>query len=225
MTIDIKKELVRYFRPKEKAFILAAIHYLDEDEIAKVLKKKKLNITRYVEAMGGEAKINEYITKVYAEKSIKKLFNEKKTRTGRRGRRNANSGIRKDLSIFFRSTMEANVARWLNEIYGRDNWTYEGEWLLLGVDTKGTERNYLPDFKVKDEDNSFFYVEVKGYFDSKDKKKMKMFFKKYPDQKILFISSKYNKKLINFVEKYDNAELMFIEDIAQQWSSKIKEWE
>lgn len=92
-------------------------------------------------------------------------------------------GYREDLKQFFRSKMEANVARYYQ--YQRINWQYEGLEYEFKSIKRGT-RYYKPDFYLEDRDN---IVEVKGWFRRTDKIKLKRFKKYYPKEfeKLVFI--------------------------------------
>jgi hypothetical protein len=86
--------------------------------------------------------------------------------------------------IFFRSSWEANYARYLNFLRARGlvyRWEHEPETFWF----KGIKRgcvSYLPDFKVWDsKDSEAYYVEVKGWMDPKSRTKIKRFLKYYPE--------------------------------------------
>lgn len=85
-------------------------------------------------------------------------------------------GYREDLKQFFRSKMEANVARYYNicDIL----WQYESrEFEFKGI-KRGT-RFYKPDFYLFVYDQ---WIEVKGYFRRIDKIKFRRFKKYYPEE-------------------------------------------
>jgi len=66
----------------------------------------------------------------------------------------------------------------------------------------------LPDFKIwEKEDSTPFYVEVKGYMDSKSRVKLKRMKKYYPDVKVVLVGKKEYKSL------------------EKQFSALIKYWE
>ena len=97
---------------------------------------------------------------------------------------------------YFRSSWEANYARYLQYLKEKNQikeWEHEPKtfWFLNVL--RGC-RSYLPDFRVTNIDNSFYWVEVKGYMDDKSKTKLKRFKKYYPEEKIILIDSNwYNK--------------------------------
>ena len=94
----------------------------------------------------------------------------------------------KMLRIFFRSKMEANVARYLealrtSRIYleGRSvaNWLYEP--CRFGFPNPRGVREYVPDFLVLYNGRPFEFVEVKGYMDKASRTKLNRFAKNFPD--------------------------------------------
>ncbi len=111
----------------------------------------------------------------------------------------AKSGRRPDIGdIFFRSSWEANYARYLNlliKLKVVERWEFEPEtfWFL---DIKRGVRSYLPDFRVWYRGDKLpIYVEIKGYFDPKSKTKIKRFKKYYPQHKLEVIDAKAYAKL------------------------------
>lgn len=110
---------------------------------------------------------------------------------------------------FFRSSWEFNYALYLQ--YLKDNeqikeWYYEPE-IFYFKESKNNCYAYKPDFKIINNDNSFYFVEIKGWMDSASKKKienMKFF---YPEIKLVVIDSEeYNK-------------------FKKEWHLKLKGWE
>jgi hypothetical protein len=106
----------------------------------------------------------------------------------------AKSGYRPGLGPhFYRSSWEANYARFLNLMIQMkivESWDFEPEtfWFL---DIKRGTRSYLPDFRVKYRNESApVYVEVKGYFDAKSKTKIKRFRKYYPQHRLEVVDAK-----------------------------------
>lgn len=94
-------------------------------------------------------------------------------------------GRRPDLNNrFFRSSWEANVARWLN--YNGVKWEYEVKTFWFEKIRRGV-RSYTPDFYLPDEDR---FIEVKGWMDAKSKTKLKRMAKYYPEVKIELLDSK-----------------------------------
>ena len=95
--------------------------------------------------------------------------------------------------------------------YLKDNqkikeWYYESE-IFYFKESKNNCYAYKPDFKIINNDNSFYFVEIKGWMDSASKKKienMKIF---YPEIKLVVVD----------LEEYNK--------FKKEWHFKLKEWE
>lgn len=74
----------------------------------------------------------------------------------------------------FRSSYEANFAKWLD--LSGIKWEYEQKRFLVVLNSKETK--YIPDFYLSEFD---CYIEVKGYWYHRSKQKMEQFRKQYPD--------------------------------------------
>lgn len=99
-------------------------------------------------------------------------------------------------SYYFKSTWEANYARyleWLKEKEIIAEWFYEPQtfWYL---NIKRGVRSYLPDFKVVSKKGTHHYVEVKGYMDAKSKTKIKRFKKYYPQERLEIVDGEWFKE-------------------------------
>lgn len=106
------------------------------------------------------------------------------------------SGRRTDLgNKYFRSTWEANYARYLNWLKSQGqikDWQYETKVFTFPVKRGTTE--YRPDFLVTYEDGSEWH-EIKGHMDAKSNTRLKRMAKYYPDEKIILIDSSVYKDL------------------------------
>lgn len=117
-----------------------------------------------------------------------------------------NQGKRDDLGgMYFRSSWEANYARYLNlrikcgELF---KWEYEADTFWFEKIKRGT-RSYLPDFKLWDTENSVpYYVEVKGWMDEKSKTKLNRMRIYYPDIKVILVGEKEYQDLKKQVSQY-----------------------
>lgn len=103
-------------------------------------------------------------------------------------------GKRNDLgNIFFRSSWEANYARYLNYLISKKiiyKWEFEPDTFWFESIKRGV-RSYLPDFKIWDHENSEpYYVEVKGWMDNKSKTKIKRMAKYYPKIRLDIVAKK-----------------------------------
>lgn len=121
------------------------------------------------------------------------------------------AGRRDDLGpIHFRSSWEANYARYLNlliKLGAVTSWEYEPETFWFEGIRRGTV-SYLPDFRVIYKgDPTPEYVEIKGWVTPKDRTKWKRMAKYHPQVKLVVVK-----------EKEYTA-------IARKWASAIPTWE
>lgn len=96
-------------------------------------------------------------------------------------------------TIYFRSLWEANYSKfleWQKQNAMIRDWSHEPQtfWFL---EIKRGVRSYLPDFKVTNVEGDHYWVEVKGYYDSKSLTKIKRFRKYYPSETLKLIDSKW----------------------------------
>lgn len=123
----------------------------------------------------------------------------------------AKGGKRQDIGdIWFRSSWEANYARYLNvmiELGVVEKWEFEPETFWFEKIKRGV-RSYLPDFKVyyKNVDHAV-YIEIKGWVQDKDKTKWKRMKKYHPHISLEIVGQK----------EY--------EAIKRKWASSIPNWE
>jgi hypothetical protein len=113
-------------------------------------------------------------------------------------------GKRKDLNnIYFRSSWEANIARYYNFL--GIEWQFEPKTFVFANITRGSV-SYTPDFYLPKEDK---WVEVKGWMDGKSKTKLKRFKKQYPEEyaKLQLITEKEYKeikrKIAPFIKEWE----------------------
>ena len=99
--------------------------------------------------------------------------------------------------IFFRSSWECNVAFYF-EFLKKQNlikeWEYEPTVFWFEKIKRGV-RSYKPDFRITNNDDTFYYVEVKGWMDSKSKTKLNRMRIYYPEIKIDLIDAKRYKEI------------------------------
>lgn len=119
-----------------------------------------------------------------------------------RGRR-GNGGKRPDLGdVYFRSSWEANWARYLNWLISLgqiERWEFESETFEFPI--KRGSRFYLPDFKVFNKDGTIEYHEVKGYMDQRSHTKLKRMKKYHPGVKIILIDKTYYRDVAKKIGK------------------------
>ncbi|MBA7553294.1 hypothetical protein ES705_45884 [subsurface metagenome] len=142
----------------------------------------------------------------------------------------AKGGFRKDLGIYVRSKMEANIARYYT--YIGINWFYEPREYKFEKIKRGT-KYYKPDFYLAAPIRLF--IEVKGFLISSDKTKLRRFKKYYPDEffRLRFIipdkysRSKANGEMIKFL--CDDLGIDFNGIVSykeiEKYSKLIPEWE
>jgi len=98
-------------------------------------------------------------------------------------------GKRPDLdNRYFRSSWEANWARYLNWLVEVGNilrWEYETETFEFPV--KKGSKFYTPDFKVFNTNDSIEYHEIKGYMDDRSATKLKRMKKYYPEINVITV--------------------------------------
>jgi hypothetical protein len=96
-------------------------------------------------------------------------------------------GKRADLgNRFFRSKMEANVARYLNWLIAQGqilSWLYEPPPFRFEGIKRGSI-DYKPDFVVTRLNGSTYVIEVKGWMDTNSKTKLKRMAKYFPHVEI-----------------------------------------
>ena len=92
----------------------------------------------------------------------------------------------------YKSAWEANIACYFEYLKSKEqikDWEYEPITFWFEKIKRGT-RSYKPDFKIIRPDYSIYYVEVKGWMDSKSKTKLNRMRIYYPDTEMVLIDSK-----------------------------------
>jgi hypothetical protein len=110
---------------------------------------------------------------------------EKQHSRGKGGRR-ADLGDR-----YFRSSWEANYARWLNLLVQQGNivgWTYEPETFIFHTIKRGC-RTYTPDFRIELNGGGHEWHEVKGWMDPKSKTRLDRMARHYPEERVIVIGA------------------------------------
>jgi hypothetical protein len=95
-------------------------------------------------------------------------------------------------SFFARSSWEANVAAYLEFLKTNQEikeWEHEPETFWFEKIKRGV-RSYLPDFRVTKNDETIYFLEVKGWMDSKSKTKIKRMGLYHPNVILDVIDSK-----------------------------------
>lgn len=112
-------------------------------------------------------------------------------------------GRRADLdNRFFRSTWEANYARYLNWLLGLGEiarWEYEVDTFEFPI--KRGSRFYTPDFKVFDKKGGYVYHEVKGWMDARSKTKLARMKRYHRNQSLIVIDKPVYRSIARQVSK------------------------
>ncbi len=111
--------------------------------------------------------------------------------------------------IYFRSRWEANLGfymQWQKQRKMIIDWEHEPKTFWFEGIKRGCV-SYLPDFKIINLDGSHYWVEVKGFMDSKSKTKIRRFKKYFPQEHLRVLDSKWytanSKKLKNIVPGWE----------------------
>lgn len=97
--------------------------------------------------------------------------------------------------IFFRSKWECNYCRYLQYLKEKGKiagWEHEPKTFWFESIKRGV-RSYLPDFRVLRFDQTIYWVEVKGYMDSKSKTKLTRFKRYYPNEQMELVTGTWFK--------------------------------
>jgi len=117
------------------------------------------------------------------------------------------SGIRKDIGHHAASTYEANIYRILQ--YHNVDYLYEFDNVKEIIYPNGEVRCYRID--IKDVDGFFgvkgAYIEVKGFFNQRDRMKVKLFREQYPNEKLFLIGYGDKREKYYWEPDIDYAEL------------------
>ncbi|MEK6883315.1 MAG: hypothetical protein AABY22_27050 [Nanoarchaeota archaeon] len=168
--------------------------------------------------------ISLYIGK--SRNAIKNKLLELDGKAPKKGKKNKISriGKRDDIVIdnktqFFRSSWEANVARWL--IWEKKNWKFEPKVFVFEEIKQGTV-SYCPDFQL---DNN--WLEIKGMLDGNSQTAIRRFKKYYPEEfaKLQTIVGRPNTKADKFFKKMGVPVIAYISDLDKKYKSVIPNWE
>lgn len=112
-------------------------------------------------------------------------------------RRATRKGQREDLNgRFFRSSWEANYARYLNHLQANGEireWRYECQ--RFDFPYKRGNNSYMPDFRIVFPDGHHEWHEIKGWMDDASRVKLKRFGRFYPDEKLVLVDKKVYREL------------------------------
>ncbi len=117
---------------------------------------------------------------------------------GRRyGHSRGKSGWREDLGRYFRSSWEANYARYLDWLKANGivvDWKYEPKTFVFEEIKRGT-RSYTPDFQVFYRDGRVAWHEVKGWMDPKSAVRLSRMGKFFPEEPLVVIDETWMRRI------------------------------
>lgn len=152
-----------------------------------------------------------------------------KTKTKQQGLR-SRIGKRSDLNnMFFRSSWESNLARFLLQHPDVQSFQYEPTdftFWQFGI-KKGTV-SYTPDFKIFYKDGHYEWLEVKGgLLKSADKTKIRRFQKYYPDEfaKLVAVTPGIKSKTYQFFTDMSIPVKWIYNDLNKKYKAIIPHWE
>lgn len=161
------------------------MHHTEENKAKFSAVSKKM--WGHFKATGTGLMSEEYLQKVSDRMSIRMNAAKPENMYSR-----GSAGYRDDLGpIYFRSSWEANYARYLNWLLARgeiDEWHYEPDTFWFEKIKRGV-RSYKPDFRIH-EKQKIYYVEIKGYMDAKSKTKLKRMRIYYPATDLRLVAVK-----------------------------------
>lgn len=124
-------------------------------------------------------------------------------------RNSTRGGKREDLNKYFRSSWEANYARYLNYLIETkviSHWEYESDTFDFSKDVIGVQF-YTPDFKVFDKSGNYEYHEVKGWMDKKSEDRLLNMKTFYKSETVVLIDrpvySELSKKYKNIIPNWE----------------------
>ena len=135
-------------------------------------------------------------------------------------KKRTNIGKRADLGGFFRSSWEANFARWLK--HSGIEYEYEPQVFTFPGVKHGTV-SYCPDFKL----NDGTWVEVKGFLDGKSKTQIRRFKKHYPEEakKLMAIVGSVNTSAARFFIEEGISVMQYYNELNKVCKKQILNWE
>lgn len=213
MINDLVK-LVMKIPTKKRAFILMAFDYLDISQISYLTGITVENLKEIHKALDQPTK--DLLIKSFNADNLRKTEHslDRNRKKLPKSRYKNYAGFREDLQESFRSKVEANVARYLTARYGRDAWTYEGNTFDISMKTStGRVKTYTPDFRIILPDGDVF-LEIKPMFipTAKDKTKLKVFRKDYPQHKLIIVTLRQSRLVRDWAAK-NNFEVWIWEDL------------
>ena len=153
-------------------------------------------------------------------KAVDVIVKPKRTAGPGNSYKNTKTGYREDIGITVRSGWEADFLRILTSY----NIKYEYEPYVFPFPVKVGIKGYTPDIYFPVDDS---YVEIKGYFDSRSRIKIKRFKKYYPLEfsQLTIVINKFSKEALQISRDLEIPDILFFQDIVKIFKSKISNWE
>jgi hypothetical protein len=135
-------------------------------------------------------------------------------------KKRTNIGKRTDLNKFFRSSWEANLARYF--VSTNQPYHYEAQVFTFPGVKHGTV-SYCPDFKLADGT----WIEVKGHADGKTKTQIRRFKKHYPEEfkKLKCVVGSDKTAAAKFFKSMGVPVLVYYNELNKQFRKVIPSWE
>lgn len=129
-----------------------------------------------------------------AERRTAEMYKRIRSGQMRSGYSRSAGGKRPDLgNKYFRSSWEANYARYLNWLMAHGEitgWEFEPKTFEFKAIKRGN-RFYTPDFLVRFPDGSHEWHEVKGWMDAASKTRLKRMARYFPEEKVVVVGEKW----------------------------------
>jgi hypothetical protein len=134
-------------------------------------------------------------------------------------KKRTNIGKRADLGKFFRSSWEANIARFLK--HQNMKWEYEPQ--VFTYPYKHGTVSYCPDFKLGDGT----WIEVKGFMDGRSKTQIRRFKKHYPEEfkKLRVVVGSDNTAAAKFFKEMGVPVWQLYNSLNKKYRHEIQSWE
>lgn len=135
-------------------------------------------------------------------------------------KKRTNIGRREDLSLFLRSSWEANFCRYLKSL--GISFEYEPKVFTFSGIKHGT-MSYLPDIKLSDGT----WVEIKGFMDKKSKTQLKRFRQYFPEEfkKLKIVVGSENTAAAKFAVELGIPVFAYYNQLQKKYKNIIPFWE
>ena len=87
-------------------------------------------------------------------------------------------------SFRVRSQLEKKMAEYLQILKESG---HIADWNFEFMNFKFPDNSWLIDFTITELDGNFYHIETKGHFEARDRKKLKLLFKYFPQARVLYV--------------------------------------